>query len=160
MGPAVRSAAVSLAAGSTRCVRVLAADTSGNRSTSASTCTSTPADDRVARTSGTWTNVASTAAFRGTLSKSVQAGATKYLTGVKAKKVIVVVQKGPGAGSIEVRVNGVPRGTYPLASATTRSRQVITVTLPTVVTGATVTVRVASAGSTGVRIDGLGVSPT
>ncbi|MFN8126165.1 MAG: hypothetical protein U0R64_06635 [Candidatus Nanopelagicales bacterium] len=152
-----RSASTSLAGGTTRCVRVTATDVSNNSATGADRCTTSPVDDRNTKAGGAWSPVASAAAYRGTLSRSSSVGATRSLTGVTAKRVMLVAEKRPGAGTVEVRVNNVVRATYPLASSVVHPRQIMTVTLPTVISNARVEVRVKSAGHDGVRIDGLGV---
>ena len=158
LGAAVRSQGIAVAPGSTRCVRVVASDKNGNSATGTVRCTTTPSDDSTIGSTGTWTRLpASSLYFRSTLSRSTQVGATKFIVGAKVKRIVVVVQKRPGSGTIEVRVNGAVIETHSLARSSTANRQMIVVTLPTLLTGATVDVRVKSSGSSGVRVDGLGV---
>jgi len=160
VAPGQRFANVAIAQGTTRCVRVTATDASGNSQAGTVRCSAKPVDDRGTSATGSWTNVAATTAFRGTLVRSSSAGATRFLTGVKAKRIIVVAEKRPGAGTVEVLVNGAVKGTFSLAASSVRPKQTIVVTLPSAVSGARIAVRVKTTGSSGVRIDGLGASAT
>ncbi|MEI6374775.1 MAG: hypothetical protein WCP26_13430 [Actinomycetes bacterium] len=157
VGPTVRSAIVTATRGSKSCVEVIATDQSANSTTGTTRCTLTPFDERSVSTTGTWTKPANSSAYyASTISKSTKVGATKFLTGAKGNRVIVVAQKRPGAGKIQVLVNGVVKSTINLASTSVKNKQVFTITVPAF-SNKTVTVKVLTAGTTGVWIDGFGV---
>ncbi len=153
----LRQAPLATVRGATRCDSVTAYDTSGNSTTAATRCTITPFDERSVSSTGTWTKPANSSAYyASTISKSSQVGATKFLTGAKGNRVVVVAQKRPGAGTIQVLVNGVVKSTISLAATSIKNKQVFTVVVPSF-TNAKVSVRVKTAGTTGVWIDGFGV---
>ncbi len=156
-GPAVRSALVTVTPGTTRCVQVEAGDTSGNKTAGAVRCTATPMDERRAKSAGKWATVASTAAYTRTLSKSVKVGSSKYLTGMTGHSIVVVAQKGRGAGVVQVLLNGVVKATWNLAATKSIPKAVLVVPVRAGFSKRTVMVRVKVAGKAGVLIDGLGV---
>ena len=157
VGPTVRSALVTATRGSKTCVEVVATDQSSNSQAGALRCTITPFDERSVSSTGTWTKPANSSAYyASTISKSSQVGATKFLTGAKGNRVVVVAQKRPGAGTIQVLVNGVVKSTISLAATSIKNKQVFTVVVPSF-TNAKVSVRVKTAGTAGVWIDGFGV---
>jgi hypothetical protein len=156
-GPLVRQATVPVTPGTTRCVQVVAGDTSGNTTAGATRCTATPADERGARSTGKWTAVSSSAAYTRTLSKSVKVGSTKYLTGLKGHSIIVVAQKAKGAGTVQVLLNGRVVATWVLNAARTTPKSVLVIPVRAGFSRASVSVRVKVAGKAGVLVDGLGV---
>ena len=157
LGRTVRQAPLAIVPGTTRCDQVTAYDTAQNHTAGAIRCTVTPLDERATLNTGVWTKFANTAAFGATLSRSTQVGATKYLPGVKGHSVVLVARKQPGAGTVQVLVNGVVKYTWNLASPTVQNKQVLNLTVPAGFTNARVSVRVKAAGTAGVWIDALGV---
>jgi hypothetical protein len=157
---ATRQAYIPTSRGTTICARVTALDLAGNQSTGTIRCTTTPFDERSISSSGTWSLLpASTAYFGGTLSRSVQVGASKYISKAKGSRVVLVATKTVGGGSVTIRINGVVKATLSLAASATLNRQTLVVPITGGFSGAKVEVRVATTGSAGVRIDGLGVVP-
>ena len=153
----VRQAPITIIPGTTRCDQVTVYDTSQNKTAGTVRCTTTPLDERATLKTGTWTSYANASAFTATLSRSLQIGATRYLPGVKGHSVVLVARKQPGAGTVQVLVNGAVKYTWNLASPTVQNKQVLNLSVPAGFTNAAVSVRVKAPGTTGVYIDALGV---
>jgi hypothetical protein len=154
------STSISGPAGQTIGLRIRARDNAGNVSPWAYRVTALPVDDAVASVSGFTKSSGLTGQgyYLDTVSRSTTAGAK--LTAPAAtqgiKRVGVLVTKGPGFGSIEVRFNGVSLGTFSTANPSVAQRQVIVLPAFASAQPGTLRVRVASPGVR-VVVDGLGL---
>ena len=154
----LRSASFNGTPGHTYCFAARARDTVVNVGAwSQRRCTAVPLDDRALATSDGWQRSSGSANYLHTITVGTNQDATLTRTGVQTKRILLLVTRCPGCGSVTVSFGGHPLGTFSLAAATTRSRQLIAVhTFPTVRSGA-LKLRIASSGKP-VRIDGVVLS--
>lgn len=142
------------------CFHVRARDRAGNVSAwSADRCAVLPVDDRslTTATSG-WSRTLSSAAYRGTLTRTATVGAKLQLTGAQLDRVALVVTECATCGSVGVYVNGALWHTVGAASSTTRYEVILlpgTFSLRT----ATIMLRSMTSGRQ-LIVDGLGIART
>jgi hypothetical protein len=142
------------ARGSTICARVVASDGNGNTSTSESTCTATPVDDRSLRRSGSWLRITDASSFAHTLSVAPRRGAARLDLAVGGWQTLrVVARTCPKCGSVRVFAGRRLVATISLRSARTTRHKLLSV--PGIRTSATrISIRaVRNRGQ--VAIDGL-----
>jgi hypothetical protein len=148
-----------VAAGATACYAVRARDHNGNLSAwSAAACWSRPLDDRALKASTGWSRGKGSVYYAHTVTTSSRKGAALTRTHVHATALLLVVTKCRTCGSV-----GIYEGTrlvtkLALTASATRNRVPITIKLPTVANGATITLRVLTSGKP-IRIDALGPRP-
>jgi hypothetical protein len=95
--------------------------------------------------------------YLGTYSVASSKGASLSKSGVTARRLALIVTKGPGEGSVKVYIGSKLLGTVSLANGSVKKLQFINLPLlPTLTTG---TVKIVSTSSKPVIIDGVGVSP-
>jgi len=159
-GTTARTRTLAVAPGYEYCLSVRARDTVGNMSAwSPERCTAMPLDDRaLARATTGWTSAASTSAYRSTLTRSVRTGTRLTRSGVRVRRIAVVLTTCPTCGSVDVFLGSTRLGTLRLASAATRTRQVFLLPLRSNVTAGTITLRTLSGRV--VLVDGLGLRRT
>jgi Zn-dependent metalloprotease len=147
------------AAGLSTCAEVVAYDIVGGRSTPAVRCTTTPVDE-ASLTKGAgnaWSRRGSSTAYRSTITTSKRVGDTLTLTGVRGHGLVLVIRTKAGGGKVGVYV-GSKRVALVSTAGKAKDRVLVAVSSATLA-GATVKLRVESAGTTGVSIDGLAVRP-
>jgi hypothetical protein len=138
--------------GTTYCIQLRPTDTAGNSTTTAKQCTTVPLDDRALIGEG-WNEPNETGNFRNTLTTTTKQGRVLTRTGVKAKRLALVVRKTDNSGSVRVTFDGDVLGTYSLQG--TGKKKVISLgSFPTVRSG-TLTIKVTSPDGKYVGIDGL-----
>jgi len=158
-GTTAHRVVLSVRPGHAYCFGVRAHDRADNVSVSWSTtrCTTVPVDDRTLTASGTWHRVASTSAFRATLSVSSVHGSALRLVKARFRQVALVVRTCPTCGRISVY-----RGTVLWRTVSTRSARAhnrVVITLPAIgLRTATLSLRVATRGKP-VYVDGVAVLP-
>lgn len=146
-------------AGVSTCAEVVAFDAVGGRSAAAVRCTTTPVDE-VSLTKGVgnaWTKAYSGTTYRNTITTSKRVGDTLTLTGVRGHGLVLVIRTKSGGGKVGVYV-GTTRVALVSTAGTAKDRVLVSVSSATL-SGATVKLKVESAGTTGVSIDGLAVRP-
>jgi hypothetical protein len=115
--------------GTTYCISARAWDKVGNVSAwGPESCTAVPLDDVALTSRGTWTRTTETGYYLGTVSRSTIAGARLTSATVSARRLVVLVTKCPGCGTINVFWNGALVVTANLAASSTLKKQ--TVALP------------------------------
>jgi Zn-dependent metalloprotease len=146
-------------AGVSTCAEVVAFDAVGGRSTAAVRCTTTPVDE-VSLTKGArnaWTKAYSGTTYRNTITTSKRVGDTLTLTGVRGHGLVLVIRTKAGGGKVGVYI-GSKRVALVSTAGKAKDRVLVSVSSVTL-SGATVKLKVESAGTTGVSIDGLAVRP-
>ncbi len=159
IAPTVRAWTTPFKAGVSTCAEVVAFDAVGGRSTASVRCTTTPVDE-VSLTKGArnaWTKVYSGTTYRNTITTSKRVGDTLTLTGVRGHGLVLVIRTKAGGGKVGVYI-GSKRVALVSTAGKAKDRVLVTVSSATLA-GATVKLRVESAGTTGVSIDGLAVRP-
>ena len=153
------SASFNATPGHTDCWSVRARDNAGNVSAySREKCTALPVDDRaLARVTGTWSRLADSNAYQRTFSQASAGGATLQRTGVRAKRLNLLVTKCPTCGKVQVRLGATLLATIDTHATTTQYKAYVPVAAFSSVTTGTVSLTVSGSGKP-VRIDGLGVS--
>lgn len=148
-----RAADIPLPAGYTVCFVVKTRNGVGLLSASSNMrCTTAPADDR-ALTAASFVRKSQTGNYLNTFSEATAAGARLTLPIAGAKKVLLVVQRCPGCGVVDVFVGTrLVLNDLNLNAASVVRKVVVTITLPATLTG-TLMVRVVSSGKP-VRVDG------
>jgi Tol biopolymer transport system component len=143
--------------GTTYCFRVRAQDSALNQSPySEPICAATPVDDRgLSVKSGAWKRIASTSAYRGTLTQATSKGAALRLTNVKARTLSLVASRCSTCGKADVIWNGSKVRTIDLKGANA-SKVVFPIKTFSSVTAGDLVVRVATSGKK-VAIDGVAV---
>jgi len=141
-------------AGQTVCLRVRGLDQAGNASPwSVARCSTTPVNDRTLRAKG-WQEKKGKGYFSGDYVTARKRGATLTLTGVRARRVGLLVGVGRGQGSVSVSLGKSKLGTFSL-SARDKAKQVV---IPVATFGAVRTGRLKVTVTTKgrpVRIDGV-----
>ena len=99
--------------GTTYCYQVRPTDGVGNATTSDKRCTTVPLDDRALLGEG-WSRPAETGNFRSTLTTTTKQGRVLTRTGVKAKRLALVVRKTANSGTVRVSFDGEVLGTFDL----------------------------------------------
>jgi Tol biopolymer transport system component len=153
-------AAPKTARGSTQCFHTRAADKAGNVGAyTTDRCTAIPLVASQLAYTGSWKNVTNASAYGGTYRQATATNASFTKTGVKAKRLALVVGTCSTCGTVKVYWNNVLKATVALTSATTKYKQIkaeVLLSSSSVQTG-TVKVVVSSSGKP-VRIEGLAVS--
>jgi hypothetical protein len=159
-GTTARTRTLALAPGYEYCLSVRARDVVGNVSAwSAERCTAMPLDDRaLARATSGWASVTSIPAYARTLTRSVRTGTSLTRSGVRVRRIAVMVTTCPTCGSVDVFLGSTRLGTLRLTSATTRTRQVLMLPLRSNITAGTITLRTLSGRV--VLVDGIGLRRT
>jgi hypothetical protein len=154
------SRTLSVSPGYEYCFSVRARDGLGNLSAwSPERCTGIPLDDRSLRhDTGNWTSTSSTAAYRGTLTRSVIGGSVLSHTGTRVKRLVLVATTCATCGYVDVIVNGTRLARVSLVSSTTTWRRMIS--LPLLSSAASASISLRTGGSHPVLIDGLGIRRT
>ncbi|MFN2544899.1 MAG: WD40/YVTN/BNR-like repeat-containing protein [Actinomycetota bacterium] len=142
--------------GSTTCFEVRAIDRAGNQGRwSEQKCTAAPVDDRSLEGRG-WTHVHDARLFRGTALRSGTRGAELALPFVAARRLVLLAERCPRCGRVQVRWRGRVLGSFDLrAPRFHRRARIALVDLASVRKGP-LTIRVVSRGRP-VTIDGLAV---
>ncbi|KAA1418637.1 hypothetical protein F0U44_09055 [Nocardioides humilatus] len=148
-------AAVPWMLGTTYCLQVRPTDSAGNSTTTDKQCTTIPLDDRALVGDG-WNETVQTGNFRNTLLTTTKHGRTLTRTGVKAKRLALVVRKSENSGSVKVTFGGEVLGTFSLKGAG-KKKVIDLASYGTVKTG-TLKIQVTSADGKLVSIDGLVVA--
>jgi len=159
-GTTARTRPLAAAPGYEYCLSVRARDVVGNVSAwSTERCTAMPLDDRaLARATTGWASVTSTSAYARTLTRSVRTGTSLTRSGVRVRRIAVVVTTCPTCGSVDVFLGSTRLGTLRLTSAVTRTRQVLLLPLRSNITTGTIKLRTLSGRL--VLVDGLGLRRT
>ena len=146
--------------GLTTCVEVIAYDKVGGMSAPVTRCTTTPVDEAslVKNTGHAWIQERPTTTYRGTITMSKRVGDTLTLTGVRGHGLVLVLRTKPGGGKVGVYVGSTRVALVSTASTTKKDKVLVTVSKATL-SGATVKLKVETAGTSGVSIDGLVVKP-
>jgi hypothetical protein len=111
--------------GFTYCFSSRARDNAGNVSAySKDRCTTVPVDDRTLDRTGRWT-AGRGAYLAQTHLRTTERGASLELPGVKAKKIIVIVDRCPACGAIDIFWKGTKIRHFNLASEALKKRQFI-----------------------------------
>jgi Zn-dependent metalloprotease len=143
-------------AGRTTCLSVQAKDSSGNLSAAQTRCTTMPLDDRgLTRSATGWTSTTSSTAYLKTLSTSKKAASYLFTKNASGTSLVLVVRKGAGAGTVSVWV-GAKRVRLLALAAPSASTLYLPITTGAF-SNATVKIKVESAGTAGVAIDGLAI---
>jgi hypothetical protein len=141
--------------GTSYCIQVRLGDTAGNYSNSEKECTTVPLDDNALAGTG-WNRHDEVGNFHGTLSTTQKQGRVLSITGVKAKRLALVVKKVANGGTVKVTFAGDSLGSFSLQG--TGKRKVVALkTFGSVRTG-TLKITVTSADGKLVSIDGLVVA--
>jgi hypothetical protein len=141
--------------GSTVCFRGVAHDVAGNVSAANQRCVAVPLDDSALTRAGTWSTVSGGSYYNGTASTTTTNGSSLNMTSVTTKQIGVLVTKCPGCGQIQVFLGGVLRGTFDLNAGGTAYRQIVTMNLPALTTGA---FQIVNSNGLPTEIDGVGFS--
>ncbi len=139
--------------GTTYCIQVRPSDTAGNATTTAQRCTTVPLDDTNLVGNNDWTRATGTGHFKNTVTTTKQHNAVLTRTSIKAKRLVLVVQKLANGGTVNVTFDGDTLGSFSL-QGTGKKKQISLATFPSVKTG-TLTIKVTSATGKPVNIDGL-----
>jgi hypothetical protein len=151
-GMTATQVSLSVPPGGQVCFAVRARDVIGNTTAwTSQRCTLVPLDDRAMSVSGSASRITSSLAVNGTATRLNTKGAAAYRAGLAGDEVHLTVLKGPGQGTVEVRVASQVYGRYSL-SATTWRRETL-VLRGVHFTGATV--RVTATTSAPARIDAI-----
>jgi hypothetical protein len=143
--------------GSTYCFRARATDNADNTSAfTPSKCTAIPMTASQFGGSG-WSSNKSSDAFAGKYRKATKAGASLSKSGIKAKRVALIVTKCSKCGKVKVYWNGVYRKTVDLRASPTRRKQTVSVLSFSKVSTGTLKLVVATVGKP-VPIEGVGVT--
>lgn len=144
--------------GRTYCFRARGRDGADNLSSwSPTRCTAVPLDDRVLTASGPWLRKTGNGYYLKTRSLSWTPGAALEKTGVRAKRLAVVVTRSPECGLIKVYWRGRLVREISLTAATTRKKQVVGVASFDTLRSGKVTI-VAASSARAACVEGLGVS--
>jgi hypothetical protein len=152
------SAVITANPGETRRYRIRARDFAGNVSAfSTGKSTAIPIDDAsLSVAAGSWSRLtALSGTYLGTISRSTAAGAQLTTASITGRRIAVLVTKGPGYGTIEVRWNGVIQVTASLNNATTQKKKYIVLPVFGTVETGTLTITNSSGGT--VDIDGVAI---
>ena len=142
--------------GYTYCFSTRARDAAGNASPySEDVCTTVPVDDRELARTGRWRQGTGEDYLAQTFLVTTQQGASARLAGVKATRVVIVADRCPACGEIDVLRNGRRVRHVNLQSPTVQRQQVLQLPRSATTEASTVEVRVTSKGKR-VRIDGIG----
>jgi hypothetical protein len=157
-GTTATSTSVGIAPGRTQCFSARATDTAANVGAwTGDRCTTTPADDRVARKSTGWTRRSGSAYYGGSILAATKRGSMLTARNVHARQISLLVSTGARNGRIAVYWRGVRLGTWSLARSHSSNRQLLTIKTWSAVHTGTLVVKVISAGRP-VRIDGFALS--
>lgn len=140
------------------CFHVRARDHVGNVSAwSADRCAVLPMDDRSLSTATSgWSRTLSSAAYRGTLTRTATVGAKLQLSGAQVDRIALVVTECATCGSVGIYVNGALWHTVGTASTTTRYQVIL---LPGTFSLRSATIVLKSLSSARqLIIDGLGIA--
>lgn len=149
-----RSKTVALTPGRTTCFRVRPTDSEANAGVeTAARCTTTPVDDRTARTSTGWKKVAAATAYKKTLRSTTKKGATLSLPGARVEHLALLVARVPGGGKVRVYLGNKLLKTVSVGGPW-KARHVIGIKAFASVKVGTIRLVVASSGKP-VRIDGI-----
>lgn len=146
------------AAGYTYCFAARARDHAGNISGwSAERCTAFPVNDRSLSGSG-WSRASSSGTYLNTASIATTLNRSLTLTGVRYKRLALIVTKGSGYGTVQIWQGSTKLKSISLASTSTRKKQVIVVlTRSSVSSPVTLRITVSTSGKR-VAVEGLGIS--
>lgn len=154
LNSASKAVAITGAPGRTYCFSSQAKDAVGNLSAwSAERCTTLPVDDRSMKRVRGFKKATGAAHYLGTYVKATKKGSVLSLSGVKAKRIAVIVGKAPKGGKIRVTFAGKYLGTYSL-KGTGAKKYVAVRSFGSVLTGKLV-IKVVSKTGKVVRIDGV-----
>ena len=145
-------ATVPAIAGTTYCIQTRTSDAANNSTTTPKRCTTVPLDDR-ALVGNSWNRATGTGHFKNTVTTTKQNGAVLTRTNVKAKKLVLVVQKTANSGTVKVTFDGQVLGSFSLEGSG-KKKQISLGSFPAVKAG-TLTIKVTSATGKPVNIDGL-----
>jgi hypothetical protein len=143
---------VAASSGTTYCIQVRTSDTAGNATTTEKRCTTVPLDDRTLL-GADWNRVTGQGHFKNTLTTTKQHNAVLTRKSVKAKRLVLVVQKVTNGGTVKVTFAGDSLGSFSLQGSG-KKKQISLASFPSVKTG-TLTIKVTSATGKPVNIDGL-----
>lgn len=139
------------------CFSVRAVDYAGNESPwSAQRCTAVPLNDTALAASPGWERKTNPAYYSGNYTLGSDSGIVLTRTGVKAKRLSLLVTKGPGMGTLSVEWNGTPIATVNLAQPTLARKVPVHLPVFSTVQAGTVRLVVTTSGLP-VEVDGLGV---
>ena len=142
--------------GRTYCFQARVLDTVGNGSTSTQRCTTVPLDDKALAGKG-WTRQTHAGQFKSTWTTTTKKNRVLTRTGIKAKRLALVVQRVPSGGTVRVTWNGTT-----IKNLSLKGKAANRVVLPIVtwkqVRSGTLRIKVTSADGRPVRIDGLVVA--
>lgn len=117
-------------------------------------CVSAPLDDRSLAQSGGWSRATGSAYYRSTVTRTTTGSASLTRTGVKTRRITLLVTKCPTCGSMNVYWGGTRISSISLYASTKRDRQLFTVPLLSTVRAGTLTLRSTSSRKP-VRVDGV-----
>ncbi|UMG93126.1 hypothetical protein [Nocardioides sp. TF02-7] len=141
--------------GTSYCFQVYADDLAGNPRSSTARCTTVPLDDRKLTGTG-WKRSKGKGHFLGTVTTTTTKGKTLTRTGVKAKRLALVVARSPQGGKVKVTFAGKTLRTVNLKG--TGKRKVVGLATFASVKAGTLKIKVTSANGKRVTIDGLVVA--
>jgi Tol biopolymer transport system component len=149
------SRTLAVAAGNEYCFSVRARDTVGNVSSwSADRCVSSPLDDRSLAQSGSWSRLTGSGHYRSTVTQTTSRSVSLTRTGVKTRRITLLVTKCPTCGSLAVYWGSTKISSVGLYASTTKRRQLVALPLLTTVRAGTLTIRSTSSGLR-VMVDGV-----
>lgn len=143
--------------GRTYCFAATGTDTAGNvGGLSSWHCATTPVDDRTATSTG-FTDKDAQGYYEATYRRATEKGSKLVLQGARARRIGLLVAKGPGNGEVKVFFGGKSLGTWSLKASKDRQKvKILVADLGSVKTGNLV-VKVVSDGKP-VRIDGIHIA--
>jgi hypothetical protein len=144
--------------GRTYCFSARARDTLNNLGPwSAQRCTAVPLDDRTLSADSSWSRRTGTSSYLGTFTAAHANGATLTRTGVRTKRLALLVTTCATCGVVKVSFAGISLGRFNLASASTVHRKIISVRTFAAVRSGALKIQIVSADKP-VYIDGVVVS--
>lgn len=151
---AAASAPFTGTAGTTYCFAARAVDDDGATSAySSERCAATPLDDRGLTARNGFVRRTGTGNLANTYTEATRRNATLTRNAVTARRIGIIVQRAPGAGTLQVRHAGQLLGTINLQATSVRKKVLVAYTLPQNRTG-NVVLTVTSTGKP-VRVDGI-----
>ena len=143
--------------GHTYCLRARGRDFSGNVGAyGTQSCEAIPLDERAMTATGSWTDLSSSAYYRGTAMSSTATGSKLSVHGTY-RHLAVVVTTCSNCGTLKVLLGTTLIGTVDLGSTATKHQRVIQVSAPPTPRSGTITLKQSSTGKR-VVIEGLAVS--
>jgi hypothetical protein len=147
--------------GTSYCFRSRATDNADNEGAFTSgKCTSVPLASGHLQYSTGWTKQSASGAFASTYRTTTRKGATVSRSGVRARRIALVVTKCKTCGSVKVYWNDTYYKTVSLASSSTVRKQVVALLSFSKISNAGTLKIVVSSSGQAVPIEGLGVSKT